>query len=318
MKNSIPFLFFGFLILIQLTACSQNKEFDCQALSSQMPYIFRARQQGNMNMDSVKYDYTVLQECGNLDSIDGILFQGPILGQLLISSTNEQDIPQEITYQVLIDLISEFKADKEGIYQELRNGTIVRLEIEKTPVELSKFESMRSKLNAAGLTNEQMNSFKSFLVANDKRWNYKEAVIAFFQSQNSTTRSSKPLDFPKLESLEKLFAEAKKVNKNCLVYFSGYACVNARRFESQVLTNPEIQQLIQENFIYAVALVDDRQKAPGETQTKGEMNIQLQKQKFNSVSQPVLYLLSSDGKIISSWSYQDGENTFKSFLEKGI
>jgi hypothetical protein len=266
-------------------------------------------------MDSVKQDYIVLQECGNLDSIDAVIFQGPVLGQLVVS--NIEELNNRITYQALIDLISKFKKNNREPYQKMRKGTIVRMEIEKMPVELNKFESIRSKLITAGSTNEEINSFKTFLEANNKTWNYKEAIMAFAQSKRPGTSSTKPLDFPNLETLEKLLADAKAKNTNCLLYFSGYGCVNARKFESQALTNPEIQQFIRENFSYAVALVDDRQKQAGETKTIGEKYIQLQKETFNSQHQPALYILSPDGKIIASWSYENGVNTFKTFLEKG-
>lgn len=314
MKNSTLFCFFFLALFIQLTACSQEKEIDCQTLLSEQPYIFRERQQGNMNLDSVKHDYTVLQECGNLDSIDGTIFQGPVLGQLLVSHINKEDLNKPITYQVLIDLISKFKKDNGELYQKMRKGTIVRLEIEKMPVELSKFESIRSKLMTAGLTNEEINTFKSFLENHNKSWNYKQAIAAFAQSKNP----SSPMEFPKLENLDKMLIKSKAANKNCLLYFSCYGCVNARKFEDQVLTNPEIQEFIKSNFIYEVAYTDDRQKLPGETKTNGEKYTQLQKEKFNSVYQPVLYILSPDGETIAGWSYEDGTDAFKSFLEKGI
>lgn len=317
MKNSTTFLFFCLVLLSQLTACSQENENECKTLLNQQPYIFKQRQQSNMNIDSVKQDYIVLQECGNLDSIDAIIFQGPLLGQLLVAQTDKQEF-NEITYQVLIDLITEFKKDKAEHYQKLRNVIIVNLEIERKPVELTEYESIRPKLKAAGLTNEEINAFKAFLDANNKTWNYKEAMTAFIQSKKTTASSTKPLDFPNLQTLEKLLEDAKTKNTNCLLYFSGYGCVNARKFESQALTNLEIQQFIRENFSYAVALVDDRQKLPGETKTNGEKYSQLQKQKFNTEAQPYLYILSPEGKIIAEWSYTDGINSFKDFLEKGM
>ncbi|MNJ84618.1 hypothetical protein D3C87_20750 [compost metagenome] len=316
MKNTAILPFFVLLLFIQLTACSQEKEQDCKTLLNQQPYIFRQGQQQTMNLDSVKHDYNVLQECGNLDSIDGMIFQGPVLAQLLVS--NKTELNDLITYQALIDLISTFKNENGELYQKMRKGTIVRLEIEKMPVELSKFEAIRSKLITAGLTNEEIDTFKSFLETQNKSWNYKEAITAFGQSQNPAASSNQPLVFPELQTLEKLLADAKTKNKNGLLYFSCYGCVNARKFEDQLLKDSRIQKTIQQHFVYKIAYVDNRQKLPGETKTIGEKYTELQKETFKSVSQPILYILSPDGKIIASWSYEDGANTFQSFLEKGM
>lgn len=315
MKNSTIFSFFCFVLLIQLSACSQDKT-DCTVLLDQKPYMFKYHQQGIIDLDSIKKDYTILQECGKLDSVDGIIFQGPVLAQLLIADRQEFNIT--LTYQVLIDKISDFKRDQKDIYQKMRTGTIARLELEKMPVELSRFESLRPKFEAAGLTKEETDEFKSFLEKNDRTWNYKQATVAFFQSKKPTESSHSLMEFPPLENLEKALTESKSSSKNCLLYFSGYTCVNARKFEQLVLRDPGIQQLIKENFIYKTAYVDDRQKLPRERESTGEKHMKLQKEKFNSTSQPILYILSPDGKILADWSYEDGTDTFKSFLKKGI
>ena len=289
MKNSTKFSLFCFVLLIQLSGCSQEKETDCLVQLDQQPYLFKYhRQQGIMNLDSIKKDYTILQECGKLDSIDGIIFQGPVLGHLLISQTNKQEFNNNITYQVLIDLISDFKRDQKDMYQRMRVGTIARLEIEKMTVDLSQFESLRSKFIDAGLTDDEINSLRTFLDKNSKNWNYKQAMEAFAQSKRTTVNSHSLMEFPQLENLEKTLVESKTANKNCLLYFSGYTCVNARKFEQFILTDPEIQQLIKKNFIYKTAYVDDRQKLPGERETTGEKHIKLQKQNFNTESQPRL------------------------------
>jgi thioredoxin-related protein len=128
----------------------------------------------------------------------------------------------------------------------------------------------------------------------------------------------KPMDYPELISLEDILSKAKKENKNCLIYFSGYSSVNARKFEDQVLKQPEIKQLINENFVCAVAYVDDRQKEPGQTETKGEYYARIQKEHFNSIGQPMLYIFNPDGKLAVVWSYANGFDTFKELLEGSI
>jgi thioredoxin-related protein len=130
--------------------------------------------------------------------------------------------------------------------------------------------------------------------------------------------SNQPIDFPELVSLEDILSKAKKEDKNCLIYFSGYACVNARKFEDQVLNKAEIKQLIKENFVYAVAYVDDKLKEPGQTETKGERYAKLQKEYFNSIGQPMLYIFNPDGKLAVVWSYANGTDTFEDLLKGSI
>lgn len=148
----------------------------------------------------------------------------------------------------------------------------------------------------------------------EKKNNDQEIIM----NREPVITSQNDIDFPELVSLENILAKAKKENKNCLIYFSGYTSVNARKFEDQVLKQPEIKKLIEENFVYAVAYVDDRQKEPGQTETKGERYARIQKEHFNSIGQPMLYILSPDGKLTLAWSYANGMDTFKELLEGSI
>lgn len=137
------------------------------------------------------------------------------------------------------------------------------------------------------------------------------------QKEKPAAHSTEQLEFPKLETLEKLLSQAKKENKNCLLYFSGWVSVNSRKLEDQLFIKEEIREIITNNFVYAIAYVDEMKKLPGETQPIGEKHMKLQQEKFNSTSQPMLYILSPDGEIIASWTYEYGPDTFKYFLEKG-
>src|SRR6185503_5800579 len=55
---------------------------------------------------------------------------------------------------------------------------------------------------------------------------------------------------------------SKIMNKPLLIDFTGWACVNCRKMEELVWTNPEISYQIKNKFILVSLYVDDRQKLP--------------------------------------------------------
>ena len=53
---------------------------------------------------------------------------------------------------------------------------------------------------------------------------------------------------------------AKSQNKPILLDFTGWACVNCRRIEENVWTDPEVYNLINDNFVLISLYVDDRKE----------------------------------------------------------
>jgi len=299
---------------ISFVSCSQNSKFDCEETLKEKPYSTTFHDE--WNQDSINRDVEILSECGNLDSVDCEIFQGPMLSVILIDEMRQVDNYDEITFQTCLDLIKIYKTKHKTDYVWLYSGTAARMKIEKLQVKLEEFETMRSQLAATGMKKEDLDAFKIFLEKHNINWTYKEAAKAFFEAQQSTIKSGKPMKFPNLENIDSALKEAKASKKNCLIYFSGWACVNARKFENQLLTIPEIQKTIQDYFIYKVAYVDEKIKLEGEEGNIGDKHTKLQVEKFKSSSQPYLYILSPDGKILAEWKYADGVEAFKSFLEK--
>lgn len=310
---NVPILIFS-VFLAGLTAYSQ--QFDCAETLNHKPYF--ANEHENWDQDSINRDTEILAECGKLDTVDCEIFKGPVLGVIVISEMNRANNYNEITFQTCLDFISVFKTKHKTEYDQLYKATAVRLKIEILPVKLEEFETMRPKLAATGMKNEQIDALKAFLNKNKKDWTYKEAVKAFYDSEKSSVKSGKSLEFPDLETLDIALKEAKNANKNCLIYFSGWACVNARKFETQLLTDESTQEKIRTNFIYKIAYVDDRMKVQDGNGTIGDAYVKLQLEKFKSNSQPSLYILSPDGKIIAEWSYEKGPEAFQKFLDQGI
>jgi thiol:disulfide interchange protein len=52
-----------------------------------------------------------------------------------------------------------------------------------------------------------------------------------------------------INDYEKALSLSRKTNKPLLIDFTGWACVNCRKMEEQVWTNPEVQNIIREKFV---------------------------------------------------------------------
>ena len=59
---------------------------------------------------------------------------------------------------------------------------------------------------------------------------------------------------------------SKQTNKPILIDFTGWACVNCRKMEEQVWTQPEVTEAIKRNYILVSLYVDDRKKLPATEQ----------------------------------------------------
>ena len=106
---------------------------------------------------------------------------------------------------------------------------------------------------------------------------------------------------------------AQATNKPILLDFTGWACVNCRKVEENVWSDPEIYRLINEELVLISLYVDDREMLADEDKfileyTSGRIrNIETVGQKwaafqainFNSVAQPHYILMMPDGTILA-------------------
>lgn len=127
-------------------------------------------------------------------------------------------------------------------------------------------------------------------------------------------------------------AYAKKVNKPVLLDFTGWACVNCRKMENLVWTDPQIDAKLRNDVVLISLYVDDKRSLPDAEQTTKTLgdktyNIKtigskwsyLQASKFNINTQPYYVLLDSGGNTLSiSEGYSSDVNLYNQFLEEGI
>ena len=107
---------------------------------------------------------------------------------------------------------------------------------------------------------------------------------------------------------------AKEQNKPLLIDFTGWACVNCRKMEENVWTQPEVTKYITENFILVSLYVDDKEKLPvterftykqldGNTKeivTVGDKWATFQSENFKQVTQPLYVILDTQERLVNN------------------
>ncbi len=127
---------------------------------------------------------------------------------------------------------------------------------------------------------------------------------------------------------------AKAENKPIFIDFTGYACVNCRKMEEHVWIEPDVLQVLNENYIVASLYVDDRQDLPaleretftsaktGKTkkiETYGDRWAAFEIETFNSNSQPFYCLITPDEKLLTfPVGYTPNKDEYLSWLKCGL
>ncbi len=157
-----------------------------------------------------------------------------------------------------------------------------------------------------------------------------KAVSAFappMKTQDFLLGQQETLHF---EDYEEGMAYARQHGKPVFLDFTGYGCVNCRKMEAAVWTNPEVQQMMEDGFVVISLFVDEKTPLPevqtveenGETRklrTIGDKWSYLQRYKFGANAQPFYVLVDNDGHPLApSYSYDEDVNAFKAFLTTGL
>jgi thiol:disulfide interchange protein DsbD len=129
-----------------------------------------------------------------------------------------------------------------------------------------------------------------------------------------TDSSSHGLKANVVNDYTKALTMAKAQQKPILIDFTGWACVNCRKMEEQVWTDPAVQKFIQENFILLSLYVDDRANLPvaerfvyttqggqqKQINTVADLWATFETENFNQSSQPLYVVLSPDQVLQSN------------------
>ncbi len=140
-------------------------------------------------------------------------------------------------------------------------------------------------------------------------------------------------NFEPLKDYELALQRAKVENKPILIDFTGYACVNCRRMEENVWTDPEIKALMSEKFILVSLYVDDKKKLPAAQQftyktkeginkeiiTVGDKWATFETENFKNNAQPLYAILNSGEVLLNNpVGYTPSIREYKDWLKCGL
>ena len=126
---------------------------------------------------------------------------------------------------------------------------------------------------------------------------------------------------------------AREQNKLILLDFTGYACVNCRRMEEKIWTNPKVYKLLKEKFIIISLYVDDKKILSSAQQftyttkngterkirTVGDKWSTFETENFKENSQPLYAILNTEEVLLSHpAAYTPSSNDYLQWLQCGV
>ena len=134
----------------------------------------------------------------------------------------------------------------------------------------------------------------------------------------------------KYTDYEEGMAAAAAQGKPVVVDFTGFGCVNCRKMEAAVWTQPQVPDKLRGDFILISLYVDDKKPLAkpievSENGTKrtlrtvGDKWSYLQRSKFGANAQPFYVILDNEGNpIAKSYSYDENVSHYMEFLNQGL
>ena len=125
-------------------------------------------------------------------------------------------------------------------------------------------------------------------------------------------------------------AYAKAHGMPVMIDFTGYGCVNCRKMEAAVWTDPQVADLMKEKYVLVTLYVDEKTPLPEKVtvqengqnitlRTVGDRWSYLQRSKFGANAQPFYVLIDNDGHpLTGSYSYNEDVSAYRNFLETGL
>ena len=134
----------------------------------------------------------------------------------------------------------------------------------------------------------------------------------------------------KYHDYEAGMAAAKAEGKPVIIDFTGFGCVNCRKMEAAVWTDPKVADMLNEKYVLISLYVDDKtpldepitvtENGQQRTlRTVGDKWSYLQRVKFGANTQPFYVLIDNEGKpLAGSRSYDEDINAYIDYLQTGI
>ncbi len=133
---------------------------------------------------------------------------------------------------------------------------------------------------------------------------------------------------PMFTDYEEGMRYAKEHHLPVMIDFTGYGCVNCRKMEAAVFTDPTVADIMTNKYVLIQLYVDEKTNLPEpmlvsdngterKLRTVGDRWSYLQSQKFGATAQPFYVLLDNDGyPLEKSYSYDEDITKFLSWQQR--
>lgn len=140
-----------------------------------------------------------------------------------------------------------------------------------------------------------------------------------------------PNNLPCFHDYDEALAYAKEAGKPLLIDFTGWACVNCRKMEAQVWSDPEVDKRLRNDVVLVSLYVDDKNALPEDQQevkklgsrdfkikTIGNKWSYFQASKYQTNTQPQYILLDNNEQMLNKpASYNPDIRRYINWLEEG-
>jgi thiol:disulfide interchange protein len=144
--------------------------------------------------------------------------------------------------------------------------------------------------------------------------------------------SNCPLGLDCFKDFDEGLAFAKANNKPILLDFTGWACVNCRKMEENVWSDPKVYDLLKENYVLISLYVDDRKELSEAEQFKIKLNENhlkpietvgdkwstFQYLNFQTASQPYYVIMNSNLEILNEAKQYTGIEEYYDWLNESV
>ncbi len=131
------------------------------------------------------------------------------------------------------------------------------------------------------------------------------------------------------DTIEAALEAAKEQGKPVFVDITGHGCVNCREMEARVWSDPQVRQILADDYVIAVLYMDDKTKLPESRwvtteggkvlKDVGRVNSHIAQTRFGVNAQPNYALLSPDGEqLVPVRGYDLSVPGFVEFLKSGL
>ncbi len=152
----------------------------------------------------------------------------------------------------------------------------------------------------------------------------------FYKEWKTGKESDCPHDMVCFKDYDEGMRYAKSQEKPVIIDFTGWACVNCRKMEDNVWSDPKVLKKLSEQYVLISLYVDDKTPLPADQQyvspttgrkirTTGNKWSDMQASVYSTNSQPYYVLLDNNGKMLATpRGYTPDIDIYASFLDEGL